>query len=234
MKMTSPLVPPSGGNVFVLFLHFFVAAAFAAAGADDRVKVDNDHARVLVVSSAPGAKSELHEHAMNRVMIYLDPGKMTLTDTNGSVETLNFKAGEALWSPVTARPHVSRNLSDSPVRIVEIELKSKPGVQLTVKPGALDWVKVDPKRYKVEIENDQVRVVRARYGSHEKGLLHDHPWDYLVVFLTECRMKVTNPQGAAATAIKSRGDVSAGVATRHFEENLSDAPLEVLVVEFKK
>jgi hypothetical protein len=31
---------------------------------------------------------------MNRVMIYLDAGKMTLTDPNGKVETLNFKAGE--------------------------------------------------------------------------------------------------------------------------------------------
>src|SRR5262245_54577233 len=94
-------------------------------GADDRVKIDNDQTRVLVVTSAQGAKSELHEHKINRVMIYLDPGKMTLTDAAGRVETLNFKAGEALWSPATTRPHVSLNVSDHPVRIVEIELKSK-------------------------------------------------------------------------------------------------------------
>src|SRR4030095_5563549 len=73
------------------------AFALAAEAADDRVKIDNDQARVLVVSSAPGAKSELHEHKMNRVMIYLDAGKMTLTDAAGKVVMLNFKAGEALW-----------------------------------------------------------------------------------------------------------------------------------------
>src|SRR6266446_1847225 len=121
------------------------AVTFAAETADDRVKIDNDQARVLAFTSAPGAKSELHEHKMNRVMIYLDAGKMTLTDIAGKVETLNFKAGEVLWSKPTTRPHVSLNLSDQPVRIVEVELKSKPGGPSTTKPTALDWVKVDPK-----------------------------------------------------------------------------------------
>lgn len=63
---------------------------------------------------------------MNRVMIYLDAGKMTLTDPNGKVETLNFKAGEVLWSPAGGL-HTSLNVSDHAVRIVEVELKSKPG-----------------------------------------------------------------------------------------------------------
>ncbi len=32
---------------------------------------------------------------------------------------------------------------------------------------AQDAVKVDPKHYTVEFENDQVRVLRIRYGPHE-------------------------------------------------------------------
>jgi quercetin dioxygenase-like cupin family protein len=179
-------------------------------------------------------KSELHEHKMDRVMIYLDAGKMTLTDTAGKVETLNFKAGEALWSAATTRPHVSVNVSDHPVRIVEVELKSKPGSPSAAKPTALDWVKVDPKRYKVEIENDQVRVVRARYGPHQKGVMHEHPWNYVVAFLTDCKLKVTNPEGESRTATKAPGDVTSGGPTKHIEENLNDKPLEVVVVEFKK
>ncbi|MEK7686509.1 MAG: cupin domain-containing protein [Verrucomicrobiota bacterium] len=155
------------------------AVAFAAQAADDRVKIDNDQARVLVVSSAPGAKSALHDHKMNRVMIYLDAGKMTLTDTAGKVETLNFKAGEVLWSPAVG-PHVSLNVSDHPVRIVEVELKSKPGRPNTAKPAALDPVKVDPKRSQVEMKNDQVRVIRARYKPHEKGVMHEHTLNRVV------------------------------------------------------
>jgi hypothetical protein len=36
-------------------------------------------------------------------------------------------------------------------------------------PTAEDPVKVDPKHYKVEFENDRVRVVRIKYGPGEKS-----------------------------------------------------------------
>src|SRR2546422_2308742 len=40
--------------------------------------------------------------------------------------------------------------------------------------GAPDAVKVDPKHYKVELENDRVRVVRITYGPHEKSRSEEH------------------------------------------------------------
>ncbi|MBI4662128.1 MAG: hypothetical protein HY735_25180 [Verrucomicrobia bacterium] len=230
-KLPSALVR-SSAPLLALAATAFVFA-FIARAADDRVKIDNDHARVLVVASTPGAKSELHEHKMNRVMIYLDAGQMTLTDATGKVETLNFKAGQVLWSPATTQPHVSLNVSDHPVRIVEVEIKSNRGRLGTTQPSSLDWVKMDPRHCKVEIENDQVRVIRARYGPHETGVMHEHAWSYIVVFLTDCNLKVTRPEGESATAIKAAGEVSAGGPSKHVEENLSDKPLELVVVEFK-
>ena len=209
------------------------AIALGAFAAEDSVKIDNDQARILVVRSAPGAKSALHEHPMNRVMIYLDAGKMTLTDPKGKVETLKFKAGEVLWSPASGL-HTSLNVSDHAVRIVEVELKSKPAPPSTAKPPELDWVKVDPKHCMVEIENDQVRVIRARYGPHEKGVLHEHALNFMVTFLPAGALKGTTPDGQSATATKMAGDVVWGRPAKHVEENLNDTPLEVLVVEFKK
>jgi hypothetical protein len=41
--------------------------------------------------------------------------------------------------------------------------------------AAQDAVTVDPKHYKVEFENDQVRVLRLTYGPHEKSVMHEHP-----------------------------------------------------------
>ena len=231
---TNFLIAAVRGKTRILSISAMVyAVAFAAEAADDRVKIDNDQARVLVVNSAPGLKSELHEHKINRVMIYLDAGQMTLTDTAGKVERLNFRAGEVLWSPATGQ-HVSLNVSDHPVRIVEVELKSKPGVPSIAKTSPLDWVKLAPTRYKVEIENDQVRVVRARYGPHEKGVLHEHPFNFVVTFLTEAKMLVSTPEGESKTVTRAPGDVTWGGPTKHVEENLNDKPLEVVVVEFKK
>jgi hypothetical protein len=93
---------------------------------------------------------------------------------------------------------------------------------------------MDPKHCKVEIENDQVRVIRARYGPHEKGVMHEHAWSYVVAFLTDCNLKVTSPEGDSRTATRSPGDVGSGGPSKHIEENLSDKALELVVVEFKK
>jgi len=207
--------------------------ALAPFAADNPAKIDNDQARILVVNSAPDVKSSLHKHDMNRVMIYLDAGKMTLTDPNGKVETLNFKAGEVLWSPAGGL-HTSLNVSGHAVRIVEVELKSKPGRASTRQQPALDPVKVDPKRYKVELENDQVRVLRVRYGPHDKGVMHEHTLNRVVTFITDGNMKVTTPDGESKILKTAAGDVIWGGPAKHTEENLSDQLFEVVVVEFKQ
>nr|NIR51506.1 hypothetical protein [candidate division KSB1 bacterium]NIS26908.1 hypothetical protein [candidate division KSB1 bacterium]NIT73741.1 hypothetical protein [candidate division KSB1 bacterium]NIU27639.1 hypothetical protein [candidate division KSB1 bacterium]NIU94275.1 hypothetical protein [candidate division KSB1 bacterium] len=46
---------------------------------------------------------------------------------------------------------------------------------MTQSPFAQDATKVDPKHYKVEFENDQVRVLRISYGPGEKSVMHEHP-----------------------------------------------------------
>jgi uncharacterized RmlC-like cupin family protein len=209
------------------------AAALSVRAADTPPKFDNDQAKVLVVTSAPGVKSALHEHKMNRVMIYLDAGKMTLASKDGKEETLNFKAGQALWSPAQGL-HTSLNVSGHPVRIVEVELKPRPGATAAVKQPALDPIKVDPRRYKVEFENDQVRVMRARYGAHDKGVTHEHMLNRVVAFITEGNMKITTPDGESKIVKTAAGDVTWGMQATHIEENLNDQPFEVVVVEFKQ
>ena len=59
---------------------------------------------------------------------------------------------------------------------------------------AQDPVKVDSKHYKVEFENDQVRVLRIHYGPHEKSVMHAHP-NAVAVFLADQRAKFTLPDG---------------------------------------
>ena len=227
------IVKVKGRTESLCLFGFLFMTALAALSADNAAKIDNDQARVLVVSSAPDVKSALHKHDMNRVMIYLDAGRMTLTDPNGKVETLNFKAGEALWSPAGGL-HTSLNVSGHAVRIVEIELKSKPGRASTLKQPALDPIKVDPKRYKVEFENDQVRVFRVRYEPHGKGVTHEHTLNRVVTFITDGNMKVTTPDGESKTLKTAAGDVAWGGPAKHIEENLSNQPFEVVVVEFKQ
>ena len=59
---------------------------------------------------------------------------------------------------------------------------------------AQDPVKVDSKHYKVEFENSQVRVLRIKYGPHEKSVMHRHP-NSVAIFLTDIHGKFTFPNG---------------------------------------
>jgi quercetin dioxygenase-like cupin family protein len=97
---------------------------------------------------------------------------------------------------------------------------------------AQDPVKVDSKHYKVEFENDQVRVLRITYGPHEKSVMHEHPAN-VAVFLTDANAKFTMPDGKTTAADVKAGTVKWDAGGKHLPENVGDKPMEVILVELK-
>ncbi len=97
---------------------------------------------------------------------------------------------------------------------------------------AQDVVKIDPKEYKVEFENDQVRIVRVKRAPHSKVAMHEHP-DYVVVYLTDIHQKVTATDGTVTEATRKAGEVVFNKGLKHAEESLLDQPVEVILVELK-
>jgi len=97
---------------------------------------------------------------------------------------------------------------------------------------AQDPVTVDSKHYTIEFENDQVRVLRIRYGPHEKSVMHGHPAS-LAVFLADTRGQFTFPDGKTEEFTTKMGQTMFSPAAEHLPENLSDQPLEVVLVELK-
>jgi quercetin dioxygenase-like cupin family protein len=214
-----------------LLCTLLLAAAAGVSGQGPQVPIDNDQARVVKVVDQPHAKGQPHEHKLNRVMIYLTPGRQEVTPQGGKTTVQEFKAGDVKWSPATGM-HVSEITSDQPLTIVEVELK-KPGDPAKKASAALDPVKVDPSDYKVQFENSQVRVVRVKIGAHQKVPLHEHVLNRAIVYLTDQNGSMTTPDGKTETAQHKAGEVSWGGPTTHREENLRDGPFEAVVVEFK-
>src|SRR3954470_16360169 len=104
----------------------FSALAFSLLAFSQRsVPIDNQQVKVLSVIDPPDRPAgRMHEHTMNRVMVYLDPGSQRIVYNDGKVQDLKFKAGEAIWSAASGM-HTSQNTSGTPNRIVEIELKGE-------------------------------------------------------------------------------------------------------------
>ena len=203
----------------------------AVAAMNGQTLLENDQVRVVKAVDQPHKKGAPHEHKVNRVMVYLQPGRQEIV-SNGKTTALEWKAGEVKWSPATTAPHTSEIVSDAPVTMIEVEIK-KPGDSSKVATAALDPLKVEPKRYHLEFENAQVRVFRVRLGPKEKVALHEHVLNRVVVYLTDQDETITTSDGKAEHAVHKAGDVSFGQPARHREESLQDAPIEVIVVELK-
>jgi quercetin dioxygenase-like cupin family protein len=97
---------------------------------------------------------------------------------------------------------------------------------------AQDAVKVDPKHYKVEFENDQVRVLRITYGPGEKSVMHEHPAS-VAVFLTEAHVRFTTPDGKTQEANQKAGSTQWEAGGKHLPENVGKTRLELILVELK-
>jgi quercetin dioxygenase-like cupin family protein len=97
---------------------------------------------------------------------------------------------------------------------------------------AQDAVKVDPKHYKVEFENDRVRALRITYGPGEKSVMHEHPAS-VAVFLTDGSVRFTLPDGKSQDVSSKAGTVQWNAGGKHLPENLGDKPFELILVELK-
>jgi quercetin dioxygenase-like cupin family protein len=97
---------------------------------------------------------------------------------------------------------------------------------------AQDPVTVDSKHYRVEFENEQVRVVRITYGPHEKSVMHEHPAN-VAVFLTDGQGRFTLPDGKTQDIPIKAGTTQFNGGGKHLPENIGDKAFEIVLVELK-
>ncbi|MCU1334924.1 MAG: secreted protein [Bryobacterales bacterium] len=108
------------------------------------------------------------------------------------------------------------------------------GAQATPQQGSLrDPVAVDSGHYKVELENDRVRVLRIKYGPGEKSVMHGHPAT-IAIFLNDASFRFTYPNGKTEDSTATAGQVMHFEALEHLPENTGDKPFEVIAVELKR
>lgn len=106
--------------------------------------------------------------------------------------------------------------------------------------AAQDPVKVAPDAYKLEFENDWVKVVRVHYGPRARIPVHDHPrWGTAYVYLNDSGEVIFKHKASDRGAI-TRPPTKAGafrlfkgVKEVHEVENTTDLPSDFLRVEFK-
>jgi len=192
---------------------------------------ENDQVKVVRALEKAHVKGKAHEHKVNRVMVYLQSGKQRFEYQDGRApKTFDWKAGQVVWSPADGM-HAPEVVSDDPFNIVEVEPKNT-GTTTPISSN-LDPLKLAPKNYKLEFENNQVRVVRVHIGPHESVPLHQHGLNRVTVYLTDQNFKATLQDGKVDEVHHKAGEALWGTPLTHKEENLSDMPFEAISIEIK-
>ena len=194
-----------------------LSAQNAPAPAAITPRLDTPQARVIVTTLQPRTPSIAKDgHVTNRVLIYLDDGVMTHKEGDQSTR-IEFQRGDVRWRPASGA-YTVENISDHPIRILEIDLKRPPAGPAPV--SKIDPVTVDAVHYKVEFENEYVRVLRIHFEPREKGPTHEHILNRVVLNLND-------------QATGKADDVRMNGAATHVEENASDQPADRIAVELK-
>jgi len=213
------------------FMTLTVLGLLLAFAADDPVKIDNDAVRVLNAVDQPHKPGALHRHAVNRVMIYLTAGDQTLRYQDGKIDRQHWDAGQVAWSPAGGL-HISENVGEKPLHIIEVELKKAPSKAPARNPE-LDPVAIDPAHNILLFENSQVRVFRSLREAGGTEMMHEHLGSGRVgVFLTDLNATVKLKEGPGSPLHLKAGNVtwSSGLVT-HATTNLGPSNLEMIVIE---
>jgi predicted RNA methylase len=102
----------------------------------------------------------------------------------------------------------------------------------SVGASAQDAVRTDGDKYKVVLENAQVRVLEYRDLPGNRTHLHQHP-EFVVVAMTPFRRQLHLPDGRTLTRAFKAGDVMYSAGQSHIGENVGTSPTHVLLIEMK-
>lgn len=98
--------------------------------------------------------------------------------------------------------------------------------------AAQDATAVDSDHYKVEFENEHVRVLRITYGPNEKSVMHEHP-AAVAIAMTDNDMIMHMPDGSTVESMLEAGQAVWTPAVVHLPENETDQETVVLLIEMK-
>ncbi len=178
-----------------------------------------------------------HNHKLSRVLIYFRTGGERLTFLDGSIQDLAWDPDTVNWSPPAGfhysgplpTPRVDPRPSSASGVIIAIK---KMGYSAKVEGTALDPLKVAPKNFSLIFENSQVRALRLKLGPHESVPTHEYTLSHLTVAMTDLDVRMTSG-GETEALQKHLGDFSWTGAAQEKIENLSDQPLETVILELK-
>ena len=210
----------------------FVLIGSAATLAQDPVKVDSSHykvvfenasVRLLKVEYASGGKSVMHQHP-DGIVVALSAAKVRFTLPDGKTEDLDLPNESAMYTP--AGTHNPANVGGTRVDALLVEFKTPAPGKATLSPPGLTL--------KTLAEGPRATAYRATAdGSFSEPAGTKHEYDAVVIALGAAELSLSL-DGKPARTKWARGDaVFIGRNVPHESKNLSGKPVDFIIVGIK-
>jgi quercetin dioxygenase-like cupin family protein len=123
----------------------------------------------------------------------------------------------------------------SPALVLQAAQNSTPIPQLPGVDLSHECTVEDPEHYRLEFENEFVRVIRCRIPARDKVKMHNHPLGSVIIFMTDQNLHQTLESGKTEEAHNKAGHVlwANGSQSQHMGENVTDQMYEYLRVDIK-
>jgi len=198
-----------------------------------RAELENNFVRVVRLA-LPGHEGVLLKALPGETaVVSLRQAALNLVPTKGSPEKWQATTGSAVWMHGGVG-YSLENDGDSAAEVLVICLRDSPAFFLeTVPPSAFDPVDLDPRHFRVTLENEEMRVLT----------LHLNPRDvtqnaqFLAGLLISVDDAHTRKDWAAGTGGEERriaGAVAWEKDGLYSIQNLDDKPLDFLLLELKR
>jgi quercetin dioxygenase-like cupin family protein len=217
-----------------LMIAVLVTALPLAAAAQDPVKVDSAHykvlldnasVRVLKVSYPVGEKSTMHSHP-DAMLVPFATSKARFTMADGKTQDMEVVKEMAAYTP--ASTHLPTNVGTTPVDAILVEFKAAAPGTATL-PTARTGLALTPL---AEGPRAVAFKTTAAPDFHEPaGSTHDY--DQVVVALSSGDMSIAI-EGQAPKTKWQRGDVTfIGRGVKHESKNTSGKPIDFIIVAIR-
>jgi beta-alanine degradation protein BauB len=211
-----------------------VALAALTAAAQDAVKVDPGHykvlldnaaVRVLKISVAPGGKTPAHAHP-DSLLVPLADGKALFTLADGKTQDAVLTKETAVYMP--AATHAGTNTGTGAIDAVLVEFKTPAPGKATLpasRPGMQQTVLAESPRAVA------YRMTATPDFSEPAGTTHD--FDQVVIALGPGEINLA-VEGQPPIAKWQRGDVHfVGRGVKHSSKNTGGKAAEVVIVAIR-
>jgi beta-alanine degradation protein BauB len=205
-----------------------------AAWAQDPVKVDPGHYKVLVDNAAvrvlkvtvgAGEKTPSHSHP-EAVIVPLAGGKVRLTTPDGKTQDQSLTADTPAYT--RAEVHAGANVGTSPLEAILVEVKSKTAAAATLptgRPGITQTVLAEGPLAVA------YRSLADPAFQEPAGSTHD--FDQVVIALGPADLSLSI-DGKPAKSKWQRGDVQfVGRGVKHEAKNTGGKPVDFIIVGVK-